>query len=233
MAVAACGMAAAQAPPATAAGDENSATGSPAIPSANPLWGVPLRLLTVTQQRPLFSPTRRPPPPPVAVVAAPQAPPPLPQSAVPDRPQLTLVGTISSSSEGIGVFVEASTTRTIRIKTSQDYSGWTLLAVTRREAIFKRNDRQATLTFPVPGQGQPVPQTQPPQAAQAAAAPPAQPGGRPPPVALPAWLHSGDVQLAQSASAQSASPEPPGSEFTLPPSRSGNSPAAVPPPRKR
>src|ERR1700756_873862 len=41
-------------------------------PSGNPLWGIPLRVLTATRERPLFSPSRRPPAPPA--VAAPVVP---------------------------------------------------------------------------------------------------------------------------------------------------------------
>src|ERR1700739_4453914 len=59
-------------------------------PTGNPLWGIPLRVLTATRERPLFSPSRRPPAPPA--VAAP-APPPRPVAAAkppePDHPLLT------------------------------------------------------------------------------------------------------------------------------------------------
>src|SRR5690242_19075901 len=59
----------------------------------DPLWAIPLSTLTTTRARPIFSPSRRPPPPPV--VAAPYVPPPRPATPVePDRPLLTLVGTV-------------------------------------------------------------------------------------------------------------------------------------------
>jgi general secretion pathway protein N len=102
----------------------------------------------------------------VAVVAAPPTPlPPTPQRVAPDRPPLSLIGTISGSPDGIGVFIEETTSRSIRIKTSQAYAGWTLVAVTRREATFQIGDRQATLTFPLPGQDRPRPAPPPAQAA--------------------------------------------------------------------
>ena len=41
-------------------------------PSGNPLWAIPLRALTVTRDRPIFSPSRRPPA--AAVIAAPAPP---------------------------------------------------------------------------------------------------------------------------------------------------------------
>src|SRR6202035_1110317 len=43
--------------------------GSKPLPSGNPLWAVPLSVLTATQERPIFSASRRPPQ--RAVVAVP------------------------------------------------------------------------------------------------------------------------------------------------------------------
>ena len=83
--------------------------GQPVAPQAqngNPLWGVPLRTLSATRERPIFSPSRRPPP--EAVAVAPAAPvPQAPRPAVAERPSLALVGTIVG--EG-----EASRSSTIR-----------------------------------------------------------------------------------------------------------------------
>ncbi len=168
-----------------------------ALPRGNPLWGIPLRTLTATQERPLFSPTRRPPrpPPPAAVVAAPQAPPP-PKSDQPDHPPLSLVGTIVGNAEDVGIFFDETTKKVIRLKTTQDYAGWTLVSVKRREAVFGRDDRRATLTFPTPGQGQPTQTFQPAGSSPAAASSPIQ---------LPAWLH-GDIQPASPAPAQASLP---------------------------
>jgi len=50
-------------------------------PGGNPLWGIPVSSLSVTQERPLFSASRRPPAPP-----APLAPPPMPVAEAPPRP---------------------------------------------------------------------------------------------------------------------------------------------------
>ena len=44
-------------------------------PSGNPLWAVPLSLLSVTRDRPIFSPSRRPPPAAVAAAAVVEPPP--------------------------------------------------------------------------------------------------------------------------------------------------------------
>jgi hypothetical protein len=119
------------------------------LPSGNPLWAVPLRALSVTRERPIFSPSRRPPPP--AVVAAPYIPPaapPPPKPAEPDHPLLTLVGTVVGETEGIGVFLDQSAKSVIRLRTGQDYAGWILRSVQGREATFEKNRRAATLALP-------------------------------------------------------------------------------------
>ena len=112
---------------------------SSAPPSGNPLWAVPLRSLSVTRQRPIFSPSRRPPP--AAVVAAPSTPP--PRAVVvtppePDHPLLSLMGTIVGNTESIGVFVDGVTRDVVRLRTGQDHAGWTLRSIQGREAIFEK-----------------------------------------------------------------------------------------------
>lgn len=118
----------------------------------NPLWAVPLGSLSVTRERPIFSPSRRPPPP--AVVAAPYVPPaapPPPKPAEPDHPLLTLVGTVVGETEGIGVFFDQTTKTVIRLRTGQDFTGWILRSIQGREARFEKAHRTATLDLPPPG----------------------------------------------------------------------------------
>jgi hypothetical protein len=150
-------------------------------PTGNPLWGIPLRVLTVTRERPLFSPSRRPPAPP-AVAAV--APPPRPVAAAkppePDHPLLTIVGTIVSTSDGIGVFIDQATNDVIRMHTGQDHDGWVLRSVHGREASFQKNEKTSTLALPAPGETPAAP-TAPSLAATSAR--PAQPA---PPVPAPA-----------------------------------------------
>src|SRR5882757_2196373 len=60
--------------------------------SGNPLWSIPLSVLTATQERPIFSASRRPPPravasPPIQPVIVPVAMP-----VEPERPALALIG---------------------------------------------------------------------------------------------------------------------------------------------
>jgi hypothetical protein len=162
----------------------------PAVPiarergaSGNPLWGIPLRILTATRERPLFSPSRRPPAPPV-VTAPPVAPRPVaaPKPPEPERPPLTIVGTIVGGGDAIGVFINQATNEVIRIHAGQAHDGWVLRSVHGREASFEKDERQATLALPAPGAmpgpapvaGQPVPAVFPAVAAPAAG--PAQAG---------------------------------------------------------
>jgi hypothetical protein len=122
-----------------------SANASPL--AGNPLWAVPLSALTVTRERPLFSPSRRPPP--AAVVAAPYVAPVEPtQPQEPDHPLLTLVGTVAGETEGIAIFVDQATNDIVRLKTGQDFSGWRLLSIHGREVNFEKDSRSATLVLP-------------------------------------------------------------------------------------
>jgi len=121
--------------------------------SDNPLWGIPLTKLPVTRDRPIFSASRRPPPSAVApaavskVVAA-------PKSSEPERPQLSLIGTIVSDDEGFGIFLDQSTKLVIRLKVDENYQGWRLRSVQGREATLEKDQQVVTLPLPQPGAGQ-------------------------------------------------------------------------------
>lgn len=117
-------------------------------PAGNPLWGIPLKELSATRERPIFSPMRRPPTP--AVVATPYSPPPQPvKSAEPDRPQLSLVGTIAGDKEGFGIFLDRSANTVLRLKTGEAHKGWILREVRGRETVLEKGDKTATLALPV------------------------------------------------------------------------------------
>jgi hypothetical protein len=121
--------------------------------SDNPLWGIPLTQLPVTRDRPIFSSSRRPPPPAVApaavakVVAA-------PKSSEPERPQLSLIGTIVGDDEGFGIFLDQSTKVVLRLKVDENYQGWKLRSVQGREATLEKDQEVVTLPLPQPGAGQ-------------------------------------------------------------------------------
>ncbi len=115
--------------------------------AGNPLWAVPLRLLNVTRERPLFSPSRRPPAVATVAVHSP-GPQPAARPGSPDHPLLTLVGTVIGKQQGIGIFFDQAGKKVISLKTGQGYGGWTLRAVGDRDAVFERHHRKVTLTLP-------------------------------------------------------------------------------------
>jgi len=116
-------------------------------PSGNPLWGIPLRELSATRERPIFSPSRRPPPP--AVVAAPyvvaQA---VSKPVEPERPQLTLVGTIAGETHGFGIFLDTTSNKVMRLKLREGHQGWILRRVRGREAVLEKQDQTVVLALP-------------------------------------------------------------------------------------
>jgi hypothetical protein len=124
---------------------------APVVRSGNPLWAVPLSSLTVTRERPIFSSSRRPPPAPVAVapVTLAQPAPPPPRPAVPERPRLSLVGTVGGE-PGIAVFVDQTTQAIIRLRTGEGHDGWVLRAVGGREVTLQNDRDTAVLTLPRP-----------------------------------------------------------------------------------
>jgi general secretion pathway protein N len=117
-------------------------------PSDNPLWGIPLKLLTNTRDRPLFSSSRRPPPsatvgPPVAV-----APPPAQKPKVSEQPQLSLVGTIVNGDDGYGIFMDQSNKVPVRIRIGASYQGWTLRSIKAGAVTLEKDQDTAMLAFP-------------------------------------------------------------------------------------
>jgi hypothetical protein len=147
--------------PHSAAPDQVHVVTAPAAPaparplSANPLWAIPLTALSGTRDRPIFSASRRPLPPAVApAVTTKAAAPPKPRE--PERPKLSLVGTIASGDEGFGIFLDQSTQAALRLKVGEDYQGWRLRSVQGREATLEKDQQAVTLALPQPGAGQVV-----------------------------------------------------------------------------
>jgi len=117
--------------------------------SDNPLWEIPLGRLTSSRERPLFAPTRRPPAPaPVAMPAPVQVGPP-PKPAEPEKPQLSLLGTIVGS-ETIGLFMDSASKSVVRLKAGENHKGWTLRAVERHQVELARGLDSAVLDIPPP-----------------------------------------------------------------------------------
>jgi hypothetical protein len=153
---------------------------APAEPvlSGNPLWAIPLRQLSATHERPLFAPSRRPPP--VAATNTYQlasVPPPAPPKAVePERPQLSLVGTVAGEAEGIGVFLDQAGKTVLRLKTGENHKGWVLRTVTRRTVVLAKGFTIVELTLPAPDLTK-SDAPRPGLAQQPSGAPPAPPAG--------------------------------------------------------
>jgi general secretion pathway protein N len=126
----------------------------PEAPSGNPLWTLPLKQLSMTRDRPIFSPSRRPPPPKqtlVAPVAVRQVKP-----AEPERPTVSLLGTIigSNADDQIGVFIDSATQSVIRLRVGEDHEGWVLRIVKARQAtLVKDRELVVVLDLPAPGEG--------------------------------------------------------------------------------
>lgn len=103
--------------------------------TGNPLWAIPMKALTATQDRPLFSPTRRPPAPPVTALPAPPQPP-----IERERPPLVLIGTVVGENEAIAVFLDQSTHRTVSLLSGQGQHGWLLGKVHERDVVLWKNN---------------------------------------------------------------------------------------------
>jgi hypothetical protein len=138
------------------------APASERVLSANPLWAIPLSQLAITRDRPIFSPSRRPPPA-VAPAAIPKVAA-VPKPREPERPQLTLVGTVASDEEGFGIFLDQSTKVVFRLKVGQDHQGWKLRSVQGREATLEKDQQVVPLALPQLSVGQVTIEVPPPPA---------------------------------------------------------------------
>jgi general secretion pathway protein N len=115
--------------------------------SGNPLWAIPLSALTATRDRPLFSASRRPPPVAVPIVAPPQkaealAPPP------PDRPLLTLVGTIVSRKASVAMLQGSNAEAISRLRVGQDNDGWRVQGIGLRSIVVEKGPQSVELGLP-------------------------------------------------------------------------------------
>ena len=120
-----------------------------AMPVANVVSAIPLAKLSMTRDRPIFSPSRRPPPQTILpVIARPMEP---VKPAEPDRPPLILVGTVAGGDSGIAVFVEQSTENTIRLRVNESHQGWTLNSIRGREVTLRKERKSSVLALAPPG----------------------------------------------------------------------------------
>lgn len=135
-------------------------------PSGNPLWSIPLSVLTVTQERPIFSASRRPPP---RAVAGPRIEPVaavVQKAAEPEHPPLALIGAVVGESDAIAVFFDRTNQGIVRLRQGDAHDGWVLSAVLPREVTLKKADQAEVLVLQrpdglkpalIPGVTQPIP----------------------------------------------------------------------------
>jgi hypothetical protein len=120
----------------------------------NAVLAVSLAKLSVTRERPIFSPSRRPPPPP--------APPPIAKlmepakPAEPEQPPLVLVGTVAGEDSDIAVFVEQSTENTVKLRVNEGHQGWILQSVQGREVTLLKGRKSSILALAPPGGAEPA-----------------------------------------------------------------------------
>jgi hypothetical protein len=125
----------------------NASSNREIVRSGNPLWSIPLSVLSATQERPIFSASRRPPQravvAPMEMASAPQP----EKQAEPDRLALTLVGAVVGDSDAIAVFLDRTNQKIIRLRQGDAHSGWVLSEVQGREVTLKKADRSETLVL--------------------------------------------------------------------------------------
>jgi general secretion pathway protein N len=121
--------------------------GTRPLPTGNPLWSVPLSVLSATRERPIFSASRRPP---QRAVVAPHVDPvaPAPQkTAEPERPPLTLIGAVVGDSDAIAVFLDRTNQKFIRLRRGEAYAGWVVSLLQRREVTLDKAGRTEVLAL--------------------------------------------------------------------------------------
>jgi general secretion pathway protein N len=115
--------------------------------TGNPLWSVPLSVLAATQERPIFSASRRPPPravagPPIQPVIMPVAKP-----AEPERPALVLIGAVVGDNDAIAVFLDRTNQKIVRLRSGDTHAGWVLSSVLAREVTLKKAEQTEVLVL--------------------------------------------------------------------------------------
>jgi general secretion pathway protein N len=118
------------------------------LPSGNPLWAVPLSLLTATQERPIFSASRRPSQHAVVAPPAEQASvPPAQKAPGPEHPPLMLIGAVVGDRDAIAVFLDQATQKIVRLRQGETHAGWVLSSVLPREITLKKVDQTEVMVL--------------------------------------------------------------------------------------
>jgi general secretion pathway protein N len=121
-----------------------------AIRSGNAVLSIPLSKLSMTRDRPIFSPSRRPPPPAAPLVIAKPVEPVRP--AEPEQqPPLVLVGTVAGEDSGIAVFVEQASENVVKLRLNESHKGWILRSIQGREVTLLKDRKSSVLALAPPG----------------------------------------------------------------------------------
>lgn len=114
----------------------------PAAP-ANPVAAQALDKLSVTLERPLFSPSRRPPAPPPPPPPIAQTPPPPP----PPPPNLVLFGVVMDGESARAVVRTGADRKLLRAQIGDDIDGWKVSQIEGRKVVLSLDGRFATFTL--------------------------------------------------------------------------------------
>ena len=128
----------------------------PAVESStpgNPLWALALKQLSTTRERPIFSPSRRPPPAATPTYVAPVAMRQPQKPAEPERPAVSLLGTVIGDADRLGVFIETATGTMVRMRVGEDHQGWVLRLIKAREVTLVK-DRELVAVLELPAAGE-------------------------------------------------------------------------------
>ena len=125
----------------------SSRDGGRPLPSGNPLWAIPLSVLTATQERPIFSASRRPPQRAVAAPPVDQVSAPPPKATAPERPSLALIGAVVGESDAIAVFLDQTNQKIVRLHQGEGHAGWELSSVQPREVTLRKAGRTEVLAL--------------------------------------------------------------------------------------
>jgi type II secretory pathway component PulC len=108
----------------------------------NPLAVHSLDRMSVTRERPVFSPSRRPPPPPPQpIVQIPSPPPP------PAPPNLTLFGIVLEADEARALVRIAPRNDIVRVRIGEEVNGWKVTQIERRQLVLSLDGRSVTFTL--------------------------------------------------------------------------------------
>jgi hypothetical protein len=69
----------------------------------------------------------------------------------PERPSITLLGTILGTSESIGVFLNPAKRDIVRLRLGEHHEGWALRSVKTREVTLVKDRERVVLELPPPG----------------------------------------------------------------------------------